>query len=176
MNTTVPVTPQVVIGRVKWFNNKSGFGFITLVGENEIESDIFVHHSAIQVDSEQYKYLVQGEYVEFKLIKMTEGKHEYQAGSVSGIKGGKLMCVTRREFRETRTNYKVESGEETEVRPPTKSYVPKSVAPPRVRGPGPREGAQGTGTQGTGAEWTYVVKNNKPPDSAKARKSRVDKA
>ena len=114
--------------------------------------------------------MVQGEYVEFELIKMTEGKHEYQAGNVSGIKGGKLMCVTRREFRETRTNYKVESGED-EARPPNRSYVPKSVAPPRVRGEGPREG-----NQGEGSKWTYVVNNGKSTSDSRTRKPRVDTA
>jgi hypothetical protein len=61
-----------------------------------------VHHSTIKVDTEQYKYLVQGEYVEFSLIDTTSDKHEYQAGDVCGVKGGKLMCETRREFRSLR--------------------------------------------------------------------------
>ena len=82
------------IGRVKWFNNKAGYGFITLTGETE--KDVFVHHSSIQVGNEQYKYLVQGEYVEFNL-ETSSGAHEYQAGEVRGIQGGKLMCETRRE-------------------------------------------------------------------------------
>jgi len=85
-------------GRVKWFNNKAGYGFITIAGSKE-DTDIFVHHSSILVSNEQYKYLVQGEYVEFTLEKSNGGSHEYQAGSVSGIKGGKLMCETRREYR-----------------------------------------------------------------------------
>ena len=89
-----------VIGRVKWFNNKAGYGFITLAGSME-EKDIFVHHSSIMVSNEQYKYLVQGEYVEFTEERSNGGTHEFQAGSVSGIKGGKLMCETRREFRTT---------------------------------------------------------------------------
>ena len=91
------------IGRVKWFNNKAGYGFITVTDGPKAGSDIFAHHSAIKVDSEQYKYLVQGEYIEFSLINTTSDKHEYQSGDICGVKGGKLMCVTRREVRSFRT-------------------------------------------------------------------------
>lgn len=97
-------------GRVKWFNNKTGFGFITALTDSEgvkEGSDVFVHHSAIKVSQEQYRYLVQGEYVEFVLskLKATDAsaaeapKHEYQAVDVSGVKGGKLICETRWESR-----------------------------------------------------------------------------
>lgn len=90
-------------GRVKWFNNKTGFGFITALGDSEgvkEGSDVFVHHSTIKVANEQYRYLVQGEYVEFVLSKTVDSsKHEYQASDVSGVKGGKLICETRWENR-----------------------------------------------------------------------------
>jgi hypothetical protein len=67
---------------------------------------VFVHHSAIKVSQEQYRYLVQGEYVEFVLSKLTAtdaaaSKHEFQAVDVSGVKGGKLICETRWESRST---------------------------------------------------------------------------
>lgn len=84
------------IGRVKWFNNKAGYGFITITDGQRSGEDIFVHHSGITVDSEQFKYLVQGEYVEFHISATAEGaKHPSQATSVTGVKGGKLMCQTR---------------------------------------------------------------------------------
>jgi cold shock CspA family protein len=96
-------------GRVKWFNNKTGFGFITALTDSEgvkEGSDVFVHHSAIKVAQEQYRYLVQGEYVEFVLSKLVSAdadasasKHEFQAVNVSGVKGGKLICETRWESR-----------------------------------------------------------------------------
>jgi len=93
-----------VIGRVKWFNNKSGYGFITSTIEGT-ERDIFVHHSAIQVGSSQYKYLVQGEYVQFTVEKLAEGSsHEIQATNVSGINGGPLQCESRRQRFERRPN------------------------------------------------------------------------
>ena len=102
MSSSSSETNDRFIGRVKWFNNKAGYGFITVTDGPKAGSDVFAHHSAIKVDTEQYKYLVQGEYVEFSLIDTTSDKHEYQAGDVCGVKGGKLMCETRREFRSLR--------------------------------------------------------------------------
>jgi CspA family cold shock protein len=96
-------------GRVKWFNNKAGYGFITVTDGSKAGSDIFVHHSSIKIDTEQYKYLVQGEYVDFNLTEVTSSSHDYQAGDVSGIKGGKLMCETRNELRSTRSQHRESS-------------------------------------------------------------------
>ena len=75
-------------GRVKWFNNKSGYGFISTLGEDS--KDIFAHYSGIRGYTAdrtegkfQYKYLIQGEYVEFTLDKMEDdGKHEFKAVDV----------------------------------------------------------------------------------------------
>ena len=100
-------------GRVKWFNNKAGYGFITVTDGSKAGSDIFVHHSSIKIDTEQYKYLVQGEYVDFNLTEVTSTSHEYQAGDVSGIKGGKLMCETRNELRSTRSQHRESSSPPT---------------------------------------------------------------
>ena len=104
-------------GRVKWFNNKSGYGFITASTGDIKGTDVFVHHSSILVSDQQYKYLVQGEYVEFALNELSTGKHKFQAVEISGIGKGQLMCETRREVRALR---------------------PKGSA--KARGPGPREG------------------------------------
>ena len=104
---TIPVQQQPIveescrskreIGCVKWFNNKAGYGFLSVSSEGTSEPrDVFVHHSAIKVGQEQYRYLVQGEYVEFELTKSAEGSnHEYQADKISGIKGGQLMCESQ---------------------------------------------------------------------------------
>jgi cold shock CspA family protein len=82
---------------VKWFNNKAGFGFITVSGDGEHNGkDIFVHYTSIRVNNSQYKYLVQGEYVDFNLVKSENEKHEYHATDVSGVLGGSIMCETRR--------------------------------------------------------------------------------
>jgi len=93
--STVTSSIERFTGRVKWFNNKAGYGFVTVTDGPNAGGDIFVHHSSIKVDSDQYKYLVQGEYVEFSLSSVSSGTHEFQAGEVSGIKGGKLMCEPR---------------------------------------------------------------------------------
>lgn len=82
---------QRTIGRVKWFNNKSGFGFITVLGG---DTCIFAHYSSLRGESSQYKYLVQGEYVEFVLDKSTNEQHEFQANDITGIREGLLMCDT----------------------------------------------------------------------------------
>lgn len=56
-------------GRVKWFNNDKGYGFIE--NEGYSNEDIFVHYSAI--DGEGYKSLKEGEIVEFNLIETAKG-------------------------------------------------------------------------------------------------------
>ena len=85
-------------GCVKWFNNKSGYGFITLLDDDaEFKGrDIFSHHSSIKASGDLYKYLVQGEYVEFDVQKMdSKNEHEHQAVNITGIMNGDLMCETR---------------------------------------------------------------------------------
>ena len=86
---------QRITGQVKWFNNKAGYGFITVNTGEHSGNDIFIQYSAINVTKSQYKYLIQGEYVEFDLVKSTSETHEYQAVNVSGINGGNLICEIR---------------------------------------------------------------------------------
>ena len=63
-------------GKVKWFNNEKGYGFIS----RESGADVFVHHTAIQ--GEGYKSLEEGASVEFEV---TQGPKGEQASNVSKI-------------------------------------------------------------------------------------------
>jgi len=55
-------------GKVKWFSNQKGYGFIT----PESGNDVFVHHSAIT--GEGYKTLEEGQEVEFEIQKDAKGE------------------------------------------------------------------------------------------------------
>lgn len=54
-------------GKVKWFNESKGFGFI----EREGGEDVFVHFSSIQADG--FKTLREGQDVEFEITKDAKG-------------------------------------------------------------------------------------------------------
>ena len=163
-------------GRVKWFNNKTGFGFITIVGGNEQfkdASEIFAHHSAIKVSQEQYRYLVEGEYVEFSVSDTASGDHKFQAADVRGVKGGKLFCETRNEQRasgptQTQTHsHSHSSGGERAVRDGGLSC---GRGRGRGRGRGGSEGRGGRSSEGRGGrssegrggrgEWMLVRKDS----------------
>lgn len=54
-------------GKVKWFNNSKGFGFI----EGEDGKDVFVHHTAIKMDG--FRSLEEGERVLFEIVQGEKG-------------------------------------------------------------------------------------------------------
>jgi len=60
----------MVSGKVKWFNNAKGYGFILADGRDE---DLFAHYSAIQMDG--YKTLKAGQPVSFDIIQGPKGLH-----------------------------------------------------------------------------------------------------
>ena len=63
-----------ITGKVKWFNNAKGYGFI----EREGGSDVFVHYSAIQ--GAGFRSLEEGQPVEFEIVDGPKGP---QAGNVT---------------------------------------------------------------------------------------------
>jgi CspA family cold shock protein len=65
-----------VQGRVKWFNNTKGYGFI---GRDD-GSDVFVHYSAIVADG--FRTLNEGDLVEFEIVQGQKGP---QAANVSKV-------------------------------------------------------------------------------------------
>ena len=92
----VTVLEGGLLGQVKWFNNKTGYGFVTVVSESAHKGkDIFAHYSNLKIEKSQYKYLVQGEYIQFDIVKPNKGDHEFHAVNMSGVCGGSLMCEVR---------------------------------------------------------------------------------
>ena len=73
--------------RVKWFNPRAGYGFLTDTASAE---DIFVHHSQITTSGNVYKTLTQGEYVEYDTTTDDNGKS--LASNVTGLAKGPLLC------------------------------------------------------------------------------------
>ena len=122
-------------GRVKWFNNQAGYGFLTATVDDS-EQDIFVHHSALNTSEDQFRYLVEGEYVSFVIINNNEGKTT--ASDVMGAGGGKLMCETRWERKQannTRSkSLDLEQGDEI-----GSGSRPKRNNRERFHGGGPRQ-------------------------------------
>jgi cold shock protein len=67
---------EVATGTVKWFNAEKGYGFISQEGG----ADVFVHHSAIQMNG--YRTLEEGQQVEFEV---QEGQKGLQAANVRAL-------------------------------------------------------------------------------------------
>lgn len=154
-SSSVTSAPVRLTGRVKWFNNKTGFGFISVVGGNDQykdASEVFVHHSAVTVSQEQYRYLVEGEYVEFSVVTTETGDHKFQAGDVRGVKGGKLFCETRHEHRATQEG----AGASTERGDRGRT---------QVRG---RGGQGGRNVRG-GSEWMLVRRDHTEQSDSRGR-------
>lgn len=100
------------IGYVKWFNKKQGFGFIHVLDGAQKDQDIFVHFSSLRVpvaavgqkldpssygQQMGYKYLIQGEYVEFIIENAVKENHKFHAVDVTGIYENNILCHTRQE-------------------------------------------------------------------------------
>jgi CspA family cold shock protein len=110
---TVTNTEGRLIGRVKWFNNKAGYGFITVTDGSRSGSDIFVHHTSILSANKRYKYLDQGEYVEFTCSESPSGIHQYSATNVTGVNNGSLMCDSTNNVTNSRFGHFINESQET---------------------------------------------------------------
>lgn len=93
----------VLEGRVKWFNDRRGYGYITCISSGKFSgSDIFVHHTNVRPQESKYRSLYTNEYVQFYLgqadVAYDEHDHpidtdyKHQATHVTGIRGGPLLC------------------------------------------------------------------------------------
>ena len=147
-NTATSGATTSYMGRVKWFNNRAGYGFVTVLNEDRKGEDVFAHHSGIKVDQEQYRYLVQGEYVSFAMSRSDSKDHQWQATDVRGILREKLMCETHWDMRKEREERARGNGNETGYRHPRNNRTRENQREnPRERvrqyGGGPREDSEG---------------------------------
>ena len=66
------------IGKVKWFNNAKGYGFVVVDGRDE---DLFAHYSAIQMEG--YRTLKAGQPVQFDITQGPKGLHAINIQAVA---------------------------------------------------------------------------------------------
>ncbi|MFF7107425.1 cold shock domain-containing protein CspD [Pseudomonas sichuanensis] len=70
-------------GKVKWFNNAKGYGFINEDGKTD---DLFAHYSAIKMDG--YKTLKAGQTVSFDIIQGPKGLHAVNIANATASSAG----------------------------------------------------------------------------------------
>jgi len=156
-------------GRVKWFNNKAGYGFITATTGTQAGTDVFVHHSGLAVSDQQYRYLVQGEYVEFQMNSVESGTHRFQASDVTGIGRGMLMCETRRSFRETQ-------GSEQESQAAPAPVVSDNNGGASAAGGAKKTSARGSGPRAEVVDLTTQKSETKTGPAIAPKRTRAPKA
>jgi cold shock CspA family protein len=76
------------LGQVKWFDNKLGYGFITVLTNNHKGTDIFVHQTNISPLETEFRTLMKGEYISLNV----SNDEKVQAINVTGVLGGSLRC------------------------------------------------------------------------------------
>jgi CspA family cold shock protein len=79
-------------GKVKWFNNAKGYGFILADGHDE---ELFAHFSAIQMDG--YKTLKAGQAVSFDLVQGPKGLHAINICDPSAVRAATPVAVQQSE-------------------------------------------------------------------------------
>ena len=94
-NTNTNTNYGSEVGKVVWFDQKKGYGFIKVVGpESEYSSkEIFFHFTSIQ-STNTFKKVYPGEYVSFNVVKndeeVKEGR-EVKCDNITGVYGDKLL-------------------------------------------------------------------------------------
>jgi cold shock protein len=83
----------MAIGKVKWFNNAKGYGFVLPLEGGE---DLFVHYSAIQMDG--YKTLKAGQDVQFDIVEGPKGLHAVNIQNVGQDSDGTQSLGVSVEF------------------------------------------------------------------------------
>merc|ERR1712127_970735 len=80
-------TEKNVVGKVKWFNVKAGFGFIN---RNDNGEDVYAHYSAIinKNPDHRVRSLADGELVQFNIVQGTKG---VEASDITGINGAAVQ-------------------------------------------------------------------------------------
>ncbi len=87
-----------ISGKVKWFNNAKGFGFINTEAKDGIDEkgnpiDIFAHYSAI--DMEGYKTLKAGQPVDFLIVHAPKGLHAAKISATNENQAPSAMSATQ---------------------------------------------------------------------------------
>lgn len=77
------------IGLIKWFSDRLGYGFVTVVEGPDKGTDLFVHYTSIHPLNNLHRTLRKGEYVSFDVGVSNGGP---QAVQVTGVMGGPLLC------------------------------------------------------------------------------------
>lgn len=75
-------------GRVKWFNNAKGYGFIL---PEEGGDDLFAHYSSIVMDG--YKTLKAGQLVSYEVLSGPKGSHAINISSLEHLDSGKAEAT-----------------------------------------------------------------------------------
>jgi cold shock CspA family protein len=75
-------------GQVKWFDNKLGYGFVTVLTNEHKGTDIFVHQTNVFPLETEFRTLMKGEYISLNVSNDTK----IQAMNVTGVLGGSLRC------------------------------------------------------------------------------------
>ena len=86
------------VGKVKWFNNAKGFGFInTDAREGSDEDgkliDFFAHYSAIEMDG--YRTLKAGQIVSFEIVQGPKGLHAVKIGAPPSVSEPVAAAITQ---------------------------------------------------------------------------------